>query len=61
MCQRKTESLISTGSKPQCLVRLQVISVPTEFFLKKHHSTKHGKTYGKFTEILRKHFEIIEG
>jgi len=30
-CQRKVESSILTWSKPQSLVRLQVISVPTEF------------------------------
>jgi len=42
MCQRKTERSIVTGSKPQCIVRLQVISVPTEFLFKEElqHQTR---------------------
>ena len=42
MCQRKTESSILTGSKPQCLVRLQAISILTEFLFKEalQHQTR---------------------
>jgi len=41
-CQRKTESSILTWSKPQCLVRLQVIFVPEEFLFKEaiQHQTR---------------------
>jgi len=41
-CQRKTESSILTGNKPQCLVKLQAISVSTEFLFKEalQHQTR---------------------
>ena len=37
-------------ANPQCLVRLQVISVTNFLFiyLKRHHSTKHEKIYEKY-------------
>jgi len=59
MCQRKTESSILTGSKPQCLVRLQVIYVLTEFFFEEalQHQTQENIHTGNFTESIRKHLE----
>jgi len=55
-CQRKSESSILTGGKLQCLVRLQVISVPKSFYLKRHYSSKHEKTHGKFHGNSREEF-----
>jgi len=40
----------NNNGKPQCLVRLQLISVPKgkSFFLKNHYSTKREKPYGTY-------------
>jgi len=58
----KAESSILTGSKPQCLMRLQVISVPTDLLFKRGITAPNmGKHTGQFTEILRLHFEKLEG
>ncbi|XP_076804676.1 general transcription factor II-I repeat domain-containing protein 2-like [Clavelina lepadiformis] len=38
----------NSNGKPQCLVCLQVISVPKEFNLKRHYSTMHEKKYGQY-------------
>jgi len=40
----------NSNGKPQCLLRLQIISIPKEmsFYLKSRCSTKHEKTSGKY-------------
>jgi len=40
----------NNNGKPQCLLRLQIISIPKEmsFYLKSHYRTKHEKTSGKY-------------
>jgi len=38
----------NSNGKPECLVKMQVISIPKKILLKRHYSTKHEKSYGKF-------------
>ena len=45
----------NNNGKPQCLAKLQVISIPKEF-LKWHYNTKHEKTSGKYHRNSRKIF-----
>jgi len=45
----------NNNDKPQCLLRLQIISIPKEmsFYLKRRYSTIHEKTFGKYHENSR--------
>ena len=35
-------------SKPQCLVCLQIVSVPKEYNLKRHYETRHKSQYEQY-------------
>ena len=44
---------VNDNGKPQCLVRLQVISVPKEFNVQRHYKTLHEKKYSQYHETFR--------
>ena len=44
---------VSNNGKPQCLVCLQVISVPKDFKVQRHYKTVHEKKYSQYRETAR--------
>ena len=40
-------------SKPQCLARLQIVSVPKEYNLKRHNETRHKSQYEQYDRHAR--------
>ena len=44
---------VSNNGKPQCLVCLQVISVPKEFNVQRHYKTVHEKKYSQYHGTAR--------
>ena len=45
---------VNNNGKPQCLVCLQVISVPKEFNVQQHYKTLHEKNYSQYHRTSRK-------
>ena len=44
----KKDLLIETKSKPQCLICLQIVSMPKEYNLKRHCETRHKSQYEQY-------------
>ena len=44
---------VETKGKPQCLICLQIVSVPKEYNLKRHYETRHKSQYEQYDGDVR--------